>query len=48
MQTDVPYKFLCNRWLDVGEDDGAICRNLDLSDDDDFNDFDYLFQVKGT
>ena len=44
MQTGTPYKFLCNRWLDVGEDDGAVCRNIDLTDDDDFNDFDYLFQ----
>lgn len=43
MQTNKTYNFLCNKWLDVAEEDGAIIRRLGVAKKDDLGDFDFLF-----
>ena len=45
MQTRKSVKFLCNDWLDITEGDGTIMRNIRPATPDDFNDFDFVFQV---
>ncbi|NWU34282.1 LOXH1 protein, partial [Hylia prasina] len=34
--TDLDYTFLCHRWLDQGQDDGNISRELPVTDDSTF------------
>ena len=45
MQSRKSVKFLCNDWLDITEGDGTIMRNIRPATPDDFNDFDFVFQV---
>ena len=43
MQTRNRYNFLCNKWLDVAEDDGAITRKFGVATNDELNSFSYRF-----
>ena len=43
MQTNRRYNFMCNKWFDVAEEDGAITRKIGVAKKDDMDNFDFLF-----
>ncbi|XP_065658340.1 uncharacterized protein LOC100206152 isoform X5 [Hydra vulgaris] len=45
MQTQTLTNFICNQWLDVTEEDGAIMRKIQPSSQEDITEFNYLFFV---
>ena len=43
LRSEKKWAFVCNRWLDVAEDDGLIKRKLEVARKEDLVQFDFLF-----
>ncbi|XP_065658368.1 uncharacterized protein LOC100211692 isoform X4 [Hydra vulgaris] len=45
LQDQQVVEFICNRWLDLIEDDGLICRKLQPAEKEEKENFSYLFSI---